>query len=346
MLLVLGAGSSVPGLIAYTFSAFVLATIVLEFARGTRARKALSTESWPGAFASLIARNRRRYGGYVVHAAIVLLAIGVAGSSAYEHVTDKKLRAGQSLTVGGYTLTYRKLVEERRANANEIRAVLDVRRGGDALGTVKAGKNAYSAPAGQVSNEVGIRTNYLTGEDLFVIAETDRPGRDGLLPRLREAAREPDLARGAGVPARLGDHALAGCARGAEAGRPLSRRRCPRARAVTIALVLAALLAVACVVAVALPFLREPETRQDTIDEPDAIGQRQLELAERRDRALGALKELEFDHRTGKVSDEDYRALVGPLRREAAEALRGLEPRAAATDAEPAATAAKGRPTG
>ena len=44
-------------------------------------------------------------------------------------------------------------------------------RGDRSLGTVKAGKNAYSAPAGQVSNEVGIRTNYLTGEDLFVIAE-------------------------------------------------------------------------------------------------------------------------------------------------------------------------------
>jgi hypothetical protein len=114
---------------------------------------------------------------------------------------------------------------------------------------------------------------------------------------------------------------------------------------VTIALVLAGLLVVACVVGVALPFLREPEARLDSIDEPDAIGRRQLELAERRDRALAALKELEFDHRTGKVSDEDYRALVGPLRREAAEALRSLEPRAAAADAK-APTAAEGRPTG
>jgi hypothetical protein len=53
-----------------------------------------------------------------------------------------------------------------------------------------------------------------------------------------------------------------------------------------------------------------------------------LELAEERDRALAALKELEFDHRTGKVSDEDYRELVGPLRRRAAAALRTLEPHA------------------
>jgi hypothetical protein len=58
-----------------------------------------------------------------------------------------------------------------------------------------------------------------------------------------------------------------------------------------------------------------------------------LELAEERDRALAALKELEFDHRTGKVSDEDYRELVGPLRRRAAGALRALEPRAEASSA-------------
>jgi hypothetical protein len=112
----------------------------------------------------------------------------------------------------------------------------------------------------------------------------------------------------------------------------------------TVALVLAGLLAVVCVVVVALPFLREPEPRSDSIDEPDAIGRRQLEWAERRDRALAALKELEFDHRTGKVSDEDYRQLIGPLRREAADALRRLEPRAAAADGEKLPPAAVKRP--
>lgn len=99
---------------------------------------------------------------------------------------------------------------------------------------------------------------------------------------------------------------------------------------VSLALVLGALLAVACVVLVALPYLREPEAAQDVLDEPGELDRRRLELAETRDRALGALKELEFDHRTGKVSDEDYRALVGPLRREAAAALRALEPQARA----------------
>lgn len=80
--------------------------------------------------------------------------------------------------------------------------------------------------------------------------------------------------------------------------------------------ILAALLAAAVVVIVAVPFLRadEPppaaEPRQDT-----------LAAAEERDRALAELKELEFDHRTGKITDEDYRALVQPLRRRAARTL-------------------------
>jgi hypothetical protein len=94
---------------------------------------------------------------------------------------------------------------------------------------------------------------------------------------------------------------------------------------VTLALLLGAALAVACVLLVALPFLREPEPETDVLDEPDALRRRQLQLAEERDRALAALKELELDHRTGKVSDEDYRALVGPLRRRAAETLRALD---------------------
>ena len=98
----------------------------------------------------------------------------------------------------------------------------------------------------------------------------------------------------------------------------------------TLALVLGALLAAVAVLFVARPFLREPAPASDRLDEPGTLERRRLELAEERDRALAALKELEFDHRTGKVSDEDYRLQVGGLRRRAAEALRALEPRAEA----------------
>ncbi len=171
VLLVLGAGSSIPGLIAYTFSAFVLASIAFEFVRGTRARRALGASSWPAAFSSLVSRNRRRYGGYIVHAAVVLLAIGVAGSSAYETVREGKLRPGQELRVADYTLRLRSIEQRETANAVQVRAVLDVERDGSELGSLRAGKNTYRV-GDEVSNEVGIRSDLLTGEDLFVT--TDR----------------------------------------------------------------------------------------------------------------------------------------------------------------------------
>ena len=166
VLLAFGAGSSTPGLIAYTFSAFVLATIVLEFVRGTRAA---------GSFTQLVARNRRRYGGYIVHAAIVLLALGIAGSSAYGSSAERKLSPGQSLSVGGYTLTYRSLSQQRAANHVAVRAAVDVSRGGKLVARVEPGKNRYFAEQ-QVSNEMAIHTDWLRAEDVDVIADQIDPG--------------------------------------------------------------------------------------------------------------------------------------------------------------------------
>lgn len=90
------------------------------------------------------------------------------------------------------------------------------------------------------------------------------------------------------------------------------------------ALIVGALIAVGAVVFVALPFLRGGG--EDPADEAaPSAARRRLELMEARDRALAALKELEFDHRSGKIDDTDYRQLVGPLRRTAAETLQALD---------------------
>lgn len=111
----------------------------------------------------------------------------------------------------------------------------------------------------------------------------------------------------------------------------------------TLALVFAALLAICCVVAVALPFISEPEPESDELADLDEPERRRLQLLEARDRALASLRELEFDHRTGTVSDEDYRALVGPLRREAAAALQALDREGLRRDGE--LPTGEGRPT-
>ena len=100
----------------------------------------------------------------------------------------------------------------------------------------------------------------------------------------------------------------------------------------TVAVVVAAVLAVLAVLAVARPFLRDAAAGGDAGPpmEEDGAASGRLRLAEERDRALLALKELEFDHRTGKISDEDYRASVGPLRQEVARILRELDAEGAA----------------
>ena len=100
----------------------------------------------------------------------------------------------------------------------------------------------------------------------------------------------------------------------------------------TAALVLGALLALLVVAFVARPFLREPAPRSDRLDELGEAERRRLELVEERDRALAGLKELEFDHRTGKVTDADYREQLGPMRRRAAEALKAVDTRAEEPD--------------
>ena len=104
------------------------------------------------------------------------------------------------------------------------------------------------------------------------------------------------------------------------------------------ALAVAAVLAVIAVVFVARPFLRDPSPASDRLDELAPEARERLALAEERDRALAALKELEFDHRTGKVTDTDYREQLGPMRRRAAEALKALDTRAQDPDERTAGT--------
>lgn len=165
-----GSGARPVGLVGYTFAIFALAAIGLELVRGTRARRALEGTGWIDAFASLVSRNRRRYGGYVVHASIALLVIGAVGIGAFSSSREGQLAPGQALAVDGYVLRYLGSTERQAANAVELRARIEVSRDGQQLGVLEPGKNRYLAEQ-QTSNEVAIRPSWPSGEDLFLIAE-------------------------------------------------------------------------------------------------------------------------------------------------------------------------------
>jgi len=100
----------------------------------------------------------------------------VAGSSAYQTVRESRLHPGDSLTVAGDRLVFRGYETSTEANHRAIRADIDVYRGGSYLGRYRPGKNQYFAED-QISNEVAIRHDLLTGGDLFLIA--DQVNADG-----------------------------------------------------------------------------------------------------------------------------------------------------------------------
>jgi len=158
-LLALGFGGSWPGLLAYTFSAFVAASIGLEFARGRAAA---------GSLLRLVSRNRRRYGGYLVHAAVVLLAIGIAGSSAYQTVRERVLRPGQTLEAAGYRLSYEGLVGTRGPNYTGFRALLTASGHGERF-TLQPGMNDYAIEG--PANEAAIYHDPRTLGDVFTTAQ-------------------------------------------------------------------------------------------------------------------------------------------------------------------------------
>ena len=92
----------VVALISFAICWFVFGTIILEFYRGTRARRAGSGETVWRSFVSVIRRNRRRYRGYIVHFGIVLIFVGITGSSAYQIEQNVSLHPGKRSGWGIY----------------------------------------------------------------------------------------------------------------------------------------------------------------------------------------------------------------------------------------------------
>ncbi len=147
-------------------ASFVSTTIVMEFARGIQARKITDPAPLPAAVVHLVQKNKRRYGGFIVHAGIVLLFVGVLGSSVFQKEAHAPLKTGQSLQIGPYTLTLRGVTERQKQNASLTTAVVAVQRGGKFLGLEHPAKALYTK-AQQPMTEVALRSTPM--EDLYLI---------------------------------------------------------------------------------------------------------------------------------------------------------------------------------
>jgi cytochrome c-type biogenesis protein CcmF len=173
LLVFTNAADSTASLIMFCFTAFVLAVVAQEFWRGASARRVMTGEPWPRALARLMGRNRRRYGGYLVHAGIAVLFLGVAASSAFVEQRDVRLSPGESFTLGDYEVTYRQATARLGGDSSgtgapiSFGAVMDVRKG-DQTFTLRPARNFYSSSdpslgaisrffEGEATSEVDVR---------------------------------------------------------------------------------------------------------------------------------------------------------------------------------------------
>ena len=161
----------------FVLGAFVVATVVQEFQRGVRARRTLTGASVPGAFVALVARNRRRYGGYIVHAGVAIALVGVAASTSFQHQRTATLKPGQSVHTDGYTFKYVRATANATAEKISFGAVLAVTKGGRPVTTLHTSYGLYPSldpmhPIGRffegsTESDVGLHSGAL--RDLWVV---------------------------------------------------------------------------------------------------------------------------------------------------------------------------------
>ncbi len=169
---ILAAIYSVAPVASTTLAAFVLGTIVQEFWRGTAVRMRTAKESAPVAFAMLVSRARRRYGGYVVHLGIVCMFFGFTGT-AWDEEREASLRPGQSMEVGGYEFRYDGVRMEVDPNKRAIYADLTILEDGEEIGHASPAKFIYRTHPEMPTTEVAIRTT--AAHDLYMIMSTVDP---------------------------------------------------------------------------------------------------------------------------------------------------------------------------
>lgn len=197
--LIAGVFDSVWATLMFAAAAFAIAVVAREFAKGARARQALEGGAFPAALGRLIARNRRRYGGYVVHAGIAVLMVGVAASSAFNSTAERALKVGESIKAGGYEFKYVRATSDARNERLSFGAVLDVTKDGRRVTTLHPTRNWFPVNSsdmgfvgryfgGEATSEVGLDAGF--GKDVWTAVQPDlRP----LRPSIAAANKLPGI---------------------------------------------------------------------------------------------------------------------------------------------------------
>jgi cytochrome c-type biogenesis protein CcmF len=145
---------------------------VREYFLGARGARRASGGGWAAAFVGLFERDRRRYGGYLVHLGIAVMAVAIVGSNIYQLQVRRTVAPGESFEVGDYTITYEDL-RRRPGTANGVEsetvAVLRVTEGDTEVARLEPGRRTFRNFPGQPMAIVAVETRLL--EDLYVFVQ-------------------------------------------------------------------------------------------------------------------------------------------------------------------------------
>jgi cytochrome c-type biogenesis protein CcmF len=205
--------------VMFCAAALVVTVVAQEYRRGVRARRAVSTVSVPAAVVQVVRRNRRRYGGYLVHAGVALLFVGVAASSAFRDTRDVRLTPGESVQLGGYEITYLRptadidVATNGRLEKLNLGADLRVRRGGQ-VRTLHTERSYFASSArglgpvsryfeGEATSEVGLDAGWR--RDVWTVVMPDLSDLRPIIRRGDAVFRMTDGLPGAERAAALGE---------------------------------------------------------------------------------------------------------------------------------------------
>lgn len=170
--LVTGLGAAFAGLhewyalAAFSLVAFVLGTVFVEFRRGVSARQHMVSERPARALINLVAKNNRRYGGYIIHVGVALAFVGIVASSFFKTEVKKTIKPGGSFDVGPYELVFLGLKHDETPHLESARAEVEVLYNGNPIAVMHPGKLFYKRPQ-QPATSVAIRST--PASDLYVV---------------------------------------------------------------------------------------------------------------------------------------------------------------------------------
>ncbi len=336
----------------FSFATFAIAGISQEFWNGASARARLRDESRPQALVGLVGRNRRRYGGYIIHIGVAVLLIGIAASSSFQTNRDVDLKPGESAVIDGRRVEYVRPETSFDSEKLTIRQLVRVydEKSGDLLWTAHPSRRFFKPTGGAEGG--GLISSFFDGEP------TSEVGLYAGLTHDEWIAPNPDVI-GLQQQAKAADKGFTECVRGA----PGTPQQCKdlgglmKAALANPALRPAALRQVQTLqqlaaqkiakayegseATVTFKFIVNPLVTWMWIGGLIALAGALIAIWPSRGRRKGALvrtetdalkeakygeiRDAELDHAAGKLSDEDYAILDAELRREAVEMLDELE---------------------